>query len=169
MQIIKYLCDNLSARLCCCRCESETAGLWWRDAGDGLPGAIKKFKKTTKEPVVAGPESADTLDDKVYGYSELEVRPKFNGGDVNEFSKWVSARLVYPKDARDAGKEGRVYVQFTINRDGSVSDISLMEGICESIDNEVIRVVSESPVWTPGYIDGKPVNVTYAFPVIFRL
>ena len=121
------------------------------------------------EPVVAGPESADTLDDKVYGYSELEVRPKFNGGDVNEFSKWVSARLVYPKDARDAGKEGRVYVQFTINRDGSVSDISLMEGICESIDNEVIRVVSESPVWTPGYIDGKPVNVTYAFPVIFRL
>ena len=122
------------------------------------------------EPVVAGPESAvDTLDDKVYGYSELEVRPKFNGGDVNEFSKWVSARLVYPKDARDAGKEGRVYVQFTINRDGSVSDISLMEGICESIDNEVIRVVSESPDWTPGYIDGKPVNVTYAFPVIFRL
>ena len=119
------------------------------------------------EPVAAGPESADTA--KVYGYSELEVRPKFNGGDVNEFSKWVSARLVYPKDARDAGKEGRVYVQFTINRDGSVSDISLMEGICESIDNEVIRVVSESPDWTPGYIDGKPVNVTYAFPVIFRL
>ena len=65
--------------------------------------------------------------------------------------------------------EGRVIVQFQINKDGSVSDINLLEGVCESIDNEVIRVVSESPDWTPGYVDGKPVNVTYAFPVLFQL
>ena len=120
------------------------------------------------ELVAAGPESADTA--KVYEYFALDVPPKFNGGDARqEFPQWFYTRLVYPEDARDAGMEGRVIVQFQINKDGSVSDISILEGVCESIDNEVIRVVSESPDWTPGYVDGKPVNVTYAFPVLFQL
>ena len=120
------------------------------------------------ELVAAGPESADTA--KVYEYFALDVPPKFNGGDARqEFPKWFYAQLTYPDDARNAGMQGRVIVQFKINRDGSVSDISILEGVCESIDNEVIRVVSESPDWTPGYVDGKPVNVTYAFPVLFQL
>ena len=120
------------------------------------------------ELVAAGPESADTA--KVYEYFALDVPPKFNGGDARqEFPKWFYAQLTYPDDARNAGMQGRVIVQFQINKDGSVSDINLLEGVCESIDNEVIRVVSESPDWTPGYIDGKPVKVTYAFPVLFQL
>ncbi|HIZ86762.1 MAG TPA: M56 family metallopeptidase [Candidatus Coprenecus pullistercoris] len=120
------------------------------------------------ELVATGPESADTA--KVYEYSALEMPPKFNGGNArNEFPKWFFSRLVYPEDAREAGMEGRVIVQFKINKDGSVSDINLLEGVCESIDNEVIKVVSESPDWTPGYVDGKPVNVTYAFPVLFQI
>ena len=120
------------------------------------------------ELVAAGPESADIA--KVYEYFALDVPPKFNGGDARqEFPKWFYAQLTYPDDARNAGMQGRVIVQFKINKDGSVSDISILEGVCESIDNEVIRVVSESPDWTPGYVDGKPVNVTYAFPVLFQL
>ena len=120
------------------------------------------------ELVAAGPESADIA--KVYEYFALDVPPKFNGGDARqEFPKWFYAQLTYPDDARNAGMRGRVIVQFKINKDGSVSDISILEGVCESIDNEVIRVVSESPGWTPGYVDGKPVNVTYAFPVLFQL
>ena len=120
------------------------------------------------ELVATGPESADTA--KVYEYFALDVPPKFNGGDARqEFPKWFYAQLTYPDDARNAGMQGRVIVQFQINKDGSVSDINLLEGVCESIDNEVIRVVSESPDWTPGYVDGKPVNVTYAFPVLFQL
>ena len=120
------------------------------------------------ELVAAGPESADTA--KVYEYFALDVPPKFNGGDARqEFPKWFYAQLTYPDDARNAGMQGRVIVLFQINKDGSVSDINLLEGVCESIDNEVIRVVSESPDWTPGYVDGKPVNVTYAFPVLFQL
>ena len=120
------------------------------------------------ELVAAGPESADTA--KVYEYFALDVPPKFNGGDARqEFPKWFYAQLTYPDDARNAGMQGGVIVLFQINKDGSVSDINLLEGVCESIDNEVIRVVSESPDWTPGYVDGKPVNVTYAFPVVFQL
>lgn len=121
---------------------------------------------------VEAPESADTLDDKVYGYMDevLDVPPEFNGGKaVEEFPKWVYSRLSYPDEARTAGIAGRVYVQFRINRDGSVSDVSVLKGVHESLDNEVIRVVSQSPDWTPGYIKGEPVTVVYSMPVVFQL
>lgn len=121
---------------------------------------------------VEAPESADTLDDKVYGYMDevLDVPPEFNGGKaVEEFPKWVYSRLSYPDEARTAGIAGRVYVQFRINRDGSVSDVSVLKGVHESLDNEVIRVVSQSPDWTPGCIKGEPVTVVYSMPVVFQL
>lgn len=121
---------------------------------------------------VEAPESADTLDDKVYGYMDevLDVPPEFNGGKaMEEFPKWVYSRLSYPDEARKAGIAGRVYVQFKINGDGSVSDVSVLKGAHELLDNEVVRVVSQSPGWTPGYIKGEPVTVVYSMPVVFQL
>lgn len=120
------------------------------------------------ELVAAGPESADTA--KVYEYFALDVQPEFNGGKaMEEFPKWVYSRLSYPDEARKAGIAGRVYVQFKINGDGSVSDVSVLKGAHELLDNEVVRVVSQSPDWTPGYIKGEPVTVVYSMPVVFQL
>ena len=121
---------------------------------------------------VAEPQSDSTLDDKVYGYMDevLDVPPEFNGGKaMEEFPKWVYSRLSYPDEARKAGIAGRVYVQFKINGDGSVSDVSVLKGAHELLDNEVVRVVSQSPDWTPGYIKGEPVTVVYSMPVVFQL
>ena len=121
---------------------------------------------------VAEPQSDGTLDDKVYGYMDevLDVQPEFNGGKaMEEFPKWVYSRLSYPDEARKAGIVGRVYVQFKINGDGSVSDVSVLKGAHELLDNEVVRVVSQSPDWTPGYIKGEPVIVVYSMPVVFQL
>ena len=121
---------------------------------------------------VAEPQSDGTLDDKVYGYMDevLDVQPEFNGGKaMEEFPKWVYSRLSYPDEARKAGIAGRVYVQFKINGDGSVSDVSVLKGAHELLDNEVVRVVSQSPDWTPGYIKGEPVTVVYSMPVVFQL
>lgn len=121
---------------------------------------------------VAEPQSDGTLDDKVYGYMDevLDVQPEFNGGKaMEEFPKWVYSRLSYPDEARKAGIAGRVYVQFKINGDGSVSDVSVLKGAHELLDNEVVRVVSQSPDWTPGYIKGEPVIVVYSMPVVFQL
>ena len=121
---------------------------------------------------VAEPQSDGTLDDKVYGYMDevLDVQPEFNGGKaMEEFPKWVYSRLSYPDEARKAGIVGRVYVQFKINGDGSVSDVSVLKGVHELLDNEVVRVVSQSPDWTPGYIKGEPVIVVYSMPVVFQL
>lgn len=139
-------------------------------AKDPVPEAESHNSVVTH--AVAEPQSDGTLDDKVYGYMDevLDVQPEFNGGKaMEEFPKWVYSRLSYPDEARKAGIAGRVYVQFKINGDGSVSDVSVLKGAHELLDNEVVRVVSQSPDWTPGYIKGEPVTVVYSMPVVFQL
>ena len=99
----------------------------------------------------------------------VEEKPLFNGGDANEFSKWVNSNLKYPSIAQANGVEGRVTLQFTVNPDGSVSNVKVLRGVDSSLDNEAVRVVSMSPKWTPGRQRDRAVKVTYTFPVIFKL
>lgn len=105
----------------------------------------------------------------VVPFAQVEDQPKFNGGNAGEFAKWVSANLKYPEDAFNAGISGRVMLQFTICEDGEVRNVKVLRGVNESLDAEAVRVISSSPKWEPGYQDGKPVNVTYSFPVVFKL
>lgn len=100
---------------------------------------------------------------------ELDARPTFQGGDSNSFSMWVNQRLVYPDIAKDNGVQGRVVLKFMIDEYGRVCDIVVLRGVDPALDAEAVRVVSSSPRWTPGYMGGKPVRVTYTFPVIFQL
>ena len=97
----------------------------------------------------------------------VEKKPSFNGGDANEFSKWVNAHLVYPDIAQNI--QGRVTVQFTIEADGRVTGVKVLRGVDEALDKEAVRVVSSSPQWEPGRMKGKAVAVIYTFPVIFQL
>ena len=106
---------------------------------------------------------------KVVPFATVEVKPMFNGGEAIEFSKWVNENLKYPKAAKDAGVQGRVTLQFTVYPDGSVRDTKILRGVNPDLDAEALRVVSASPNWTPGYVKGEPVKVTYTFPVIFKL
>ena len=106
---------------------------------------------------------------KVIPFATVEVKPTFNGGTANEFSKWVNENLKYPQAAKDAGVQGRVTLQFTVYPDGSVRDTKILRGVNPDLDAEALRVVSASPDWTPGYVNGEPVKVTYTFPVIFQL
>jgi len=99
----------------------------------------------------------------------VEEKPKFNGGDANEFSKWVNSKLQYPEIAKENGVQGRVTLQFTVNADGSVSNVRVLRGVDESLDKEAVRVVSMSPKWKPGRQRDRAVKVTYTFPVIFQL
>ncbi len=99
----------------------------------------------------------------------VEEKPKFMGGDEQAFTRWVAERLVYPEIAKENGVQGRVFIQFRVNTDGSVSDVKVIRGVDPSLDREAIRVVSMSPRWTPGRQRDKPVRVVYQFPVIFQL
>ena len=99
----------------------------------------------------------------------VEEKPTFQGGDANEFSKWVNKNLVYPDIAKENGVQGRVLLQFTVNTDGSVSNVKVLRGVDSSLDKEAVRVVSQSPKWKPGKQRDRAVKVTYTFPVFFQL
>lgn len=102
-------------------------------------------------------------------FSVVENKPTFNDSDANEFSKWVSEQMQYPQDAIDQNIQGRVVLQFTVNKEGQVEDVQVVRGVNEALDNEAVRVVTASPKWEPGTQNGNPVNVRYIFPVVFRL
>lgn len=118
--------------------------------------------------IESAPEE-ETIEEEAIPFQLVEEKPSFNGGDANEFSKWVNSRLVYPEIAKDNGVQGRVTLQFTVNADGSVSNVKVLRGVDSSLDKEAVRVVSSSPKWKPGKQRDRAVKVTYTFPVIFQL
>ena len=102
-------------------------------------------------------------------FQHLGQKPGFNGGDANEFSKWVAANLKYPEKCRQSKIQGRVTLQFVITATGEVTDVKVLRGVNEELDKEAIRVVSQSPRWTPGKDkNGNIVPVKFVFPVIFH-
>ena len=109
------------------------------------------------------------VEEEAIPFQLVEKKPKFQGGDANEFSKWVNSKLVYPEIAKENGVQGRVVLQFTVNPDGSVSGVKVLRGVDASLDKEAVRVVSSSPKWEPGRQRDRAVKVTYTFPVIFQL
>ena len=111
----------------------------------------------------------ETIEEAPIPYTLVEEKPSFNGGDANEFTKWVFSNMVYPEVARENGISGRVTLQFTIETDGSLTNIKVLRGVDPSLDQEAVRVVSMSPKWTPGKQRDKAVRVTYTFPIMFQL
>ena len=107
---------------------------------------------------------------KVTSFHQIAQRPTFNGGDANEFSKWVNQNLRYPEKCRQSKVQGRVTLQFTVTETGKVADVKVLRGVNPELDKEATRVVSEAPDWTPGRNEnGETVSVSYVFPVIFKL
>ena len=100
---------------------------------------------------------------------KLKEKPEFRGGDANQFSKWVDSNLVYPENAKENGVQGRVTLQFTVEKDGSVTKVRVLRGVDTELDKEAVRVVSMSPKWKAGKSGGRIVPVTYTYPVIFQL
>ena len=111
----------------------------------------------------------EAVEEEAIPFQLVEQKPSFNGGDANEFSKWVNSRLVYPEIAKENGVQGRVTLQFTVEADGRVTNVRVLRGVDESLDKEAVRVVSSSPKWKPGKQRDRAVKVTYTFPVIFQL
>ena len=111
----------------------------------------------------------EVVEEEAIPFQLVEEKPSFNGGDANEFSKWVNSKLQYPEIAKENGVQGRVTLQFTVNPDGSVSNVKVLRGVDSSLDKEAVRVVSMSPKWKPRKQRDRAVKVTYTFPVIFQL
>ena len=111
----------------------------------------------------------EVVEEEAIPFQLVEEKPSFMGGDANQFSAWVNKRLVYPEIAKENGVQGRVTLQFTVEKDGSVTKVKVLRGVDPSLDKEAVRVVSMSPKWKPGNQRDRAVPVTYTFPVYFQL
>ena len=111
----------------------------------------------------------EVVEEEAIPFQLVEEKPSFEGGDANQFSKWVNERLIYPEIAKENGVQGRVTLQFTVEKDGRVTKVRVLRGVDPSLDKEAVRVVSMSPKWKPGKQRDRAVPVTYTFPVIFQL
>jgi protein TonB len=112
------------------------------------------------------PEEPEVVDN--IPYMAVEIKPTFLGKDANAFSKWVAERLIIPQDVLDNGVFGRVIATFIVDKDGSIVDIKILKGLDPLVDNELIRVLKLSPKWEPGYQTGKPIRVSYQFPLTIK-
>ena len=102
-------------------------------------------------------------------FIKVEKMPTFRGGDLNNFRNWVQGRLRYPQIAQENGISGRVTLSFVVERDGTVTNIQVLQSPDRSLAEEATRVVGNSPKWEPGMQSNKPVRVKYTLPVVFTI
>jgi len=126
------------------------------------------------EPIVVDEEPDDIQQDTVREerekYYVVEEMPTFNDGEpAEEFRIFIAQNLQYPESAARDSISGRVIVQFTVNYEGKVIEPVVVRSASPALDKEAIRVVSSSPLWTPGKQRGKKVDVLFTFPINFVL
>ncbi len=104
----------------------------------------------------------------VFDSYSVDIQPEFPGG-INGFKEFLTKNLKYPSAAQSAGVSGKVYLQFTVNQDGSLDNISAIKGIGFGCDEEAIRVMKLMPAWKPGRQSGRAVRVKFNVPIVFAL
>lgn len=119
---------------------------------DPIPASLKEFtEEKIDEPLLF----ADQM-------------PEFPGG-VGSLNRWLNRNIKYPTDAINLGISGRVYLNFIVDKNGSISNIKVTRGVDELLDQEAIRLIGEMPKWKPGYQGGMPVRVSYNIFITFKL
>lgn len=98
----------------------------------------------------------------------VEEMPSYPGGE-KALLEYVAKNIKYPQIARETGIQGRVFVGFVVEPDGSVSNVKILRGIGGGCDEEAMRVIKSLPKWKPGKQRGKAVRVSYQIPVVFKL
>ncbi len=125
---------------------------------------VEVTEETVIEDVVFEPEEEEV--EQVF--TIVEDQPEFPGG-LQAFYKFVGDNMKYPSQARRMGIEGRVYVQFVVDKDGNVTEVEAVKGIGAGCDEEAARVLRGSPKFKPGKQRGRPVKVRMVLPIIFKL
>jgi len=101
-------------------------------------------------------------------FTHLDEQPTFPGGDM-ERMKYLARNLIYPAEARQQGHEGVVYLQFVVESDGSLTNITVLRGAFPSLDSAAVDVIRGMPKWIPGKRDGQSVRVMLVMPIHFQL
>jgi len=127
---------------------------------------IAQTEDVKKVQIIEELQTADPQEEDVF--TVVEDMPKFQGG-TQALMQFLTSNITYPKEARLSGTQGTVYVQFVIEKDGSVSDVNILRGFDKACDAEALRVLSTMPNWIPGKQRGTTVRVQYNLPIKFTL
>jgi protein TonB len=129
---------------------------------------VEVTDQTKIEEIVVQAEEPKEETDEIFTIVEESANPK---GGMAAFYKFVHDKLSgkYPPQARRMGIEGRVFVEFVVERDGSLTSVKAIKGIGAGCDELAVKVVESSPNWNPGKQRGKPVRQKYTLPIIFKL
>ncbi len=112
------------------------------------------------------PPQETPSDDKVF--TAVEKRPEFPGGE-KALMLYLLKNIKYPQEALEKGFEGKVFVQFIVEKDGSVSNAKIIRGVGSGLNEEAIRIVKTMPKWNPGMQNGRNVRCMYNLPIVFKL
>jgi len=125
---------------------------------------------TPAQPVnEAQPEKVNIVADKsVYSPGAADVKPLPEGGAQGWFN-YLQKNLVYPDAARHEKISGRVELSFIVEKDGSISNITVEQSAGHGFDEEAVRVLQQSPAWQPGMLNGEPIRIRYQLPINFRM
>ena len=123
-------------------------------------------QEVIEEYVPVEVEEEDVQEQEIFQI--VEEMPSFPGGEA-KLMEYVAKNIKYPQIARETGIQGRVFVGFVVEPDGSISNVKLLRGIGGGCDEEAMRVIKSLPKWKPGKQRGKAVRVSYQIPVFFKL
>ncbi len=127
---------------------------------------VEVTDETKVEEIVVQAEQPKEETDEIFTVVEESATPR---GGMQAFYKYVGEKIKYPAQARRMGIEGRVFVEFVINKDGTLSDVRSIKGIGAGCDEEAVRIIQSAPAWNPGKQRGKSVKQRYTLPIIFKL
>ena len=112
---------------------------------------------------------AKVAEDGDMAYIKVEKMPTFMGGDLNAFRNWVQSKIQYPREAKEEGLEGRVIFSFVVEKDGSMSEFTVLQSPDKILADEVEHVFKGAPKWVPGEQRGEKVRVKYTVPIVFEI
>ena len=127
---------------------------------------VEMTEETVIEEVVFDDAPEEEEVDEIF--TIVEDQPTPNGG-ISAFYEYVRKKLKYPAQARRMGIEGKVFVQFVVDKDGSITEVKAVKGIGAGCDEEAVRVIQGSPKWKPGKQRGRAVKVRMILPITFKL
>ncbi len=135
-----------------------------------MVSALTLAMQPTQKPMTLLSPTVESLnpEDSVYTYNAIDVKPEFPGGESALLS-FIGKNTQYPKEAKEAGIEGKVFLGFVIDKTGKVTNVEVLKSVHPLLDSEAIRVVKSMPDWKPGVQRGKKVKVRYQLPINFRL
>lgn len=175
---VKYKQDilNLNDLSACIRQLFKEEHFYFWDVKDALFYASERLFRETDDDydyddyydgVVMPAAAEDDLNaEEVFVF--VEEMPQFPGGEM-EMLSFIRNNLDYPREAKDKNIEGKVIIQFTVYRNGSVGDIKVLRSVHPLLDAEAVRVIAHMPKWIPGKQQGKEVNTQYNIPIVFKM